>query len=56
MSVLFYITTLVIDIAIIIDASHEISDGENLFWNILVITLATLSLMLLLFCSLLEMT
>ena len=56
MSVLFYITTLVIDIAIIIDASHEIFDGENLFWNILVITLATLLLMLLFFGTLLEMT
>ena len=56
MCVLFYITTLVFDIAIIIDASHEISDGENLFWNILVITLATLSLMLLSFGTLLEMT
>ena len=56
MSVLFYITTLVIDIAIIIDASHDISDGENLFWNILVITLATLSLMLIFFCTFLEMT
>ena len=56
MSVLFYITTLVIDIAIIIDASNDISDGENLLWNILVITLATLSLMLIFFCTLLEMT
>ena len=56
MCVLFYITTLVFDIAIIIDSSHEISDGENLFWNILVITLATLLLMLLSFGTLLEMT
>ena len=55
MSVLFYFT-LVIGIAILRDASYEISDGENLFWNILVITLATLSLMLLFFGTLLEMT
>lgn len=56
MSVLFYITTLVIDITIIIMTSHEIFNGENLFWNIIAITLGTLSLMLLLFCSFLEMT
>lgn len=37
-------------------SSIEIFDGENLFCNILIITLGTLSLMLLLFCSFLEMT
>ena len=51
MSVLFYITTLVIDITIIIIASYEIFEGENLFWNILVITLATLLWMLLFFLA-----
>ena len=47
MSVLFFITTLVIDITIIIMSSHEIFNGENLFCNVLAITLGTLSLMLL---------
>lgn len=49
MSVLFYITIIVIDITIIIMDSDEIFDGENLFCNILAITLGTLSLMLLFF-------
>lgn len=56
MSVLFFITTLVVDITIIIMASHEIFNGENLFCNMLAITLGTLSLMLLFFCTFLEMT
>lgn len=54
MSVLFYITILVIDITIIIMDSDEIFDGENLFCNILAITLGTLSLMLLFFLQLLR--
>ena len=37
-------------------SSHEIFDGENLFWNILSIILATLSLMLLFFGTFLEMS
>lgn len=37
-------------------SSHEIFDRGNLFGNILTTTLATLSLMLLCFCALLEMT
>lgn len=37
-------------------ASHEIFNEENLFCNMLAITLATLSLMLLFFCTFLEMT
>ena len=56
MSVLFYITTLVIDITIIIMALNEIFDGENSPFYILVMILATLSLMLLFFCTFLEMT
>ena len=54
MSVLFYITTLVVDITIIIMASHEIFNGENLFCSILAITLGTLSLMLLFFLHLIR--
>ena len=56
MSILFYITTLVIDITIIIMSSHKIFNGENLFCNMLAITLGTLSLMLLFSCTLLEMS
>lgn len=56
MSVLFFITTLVIDITIIKMSSHEIFNGENLFCNVLAITFGTLSLMLLFFCAFLEMT
>ena len=56
MSVLFFITTLVVDITIIIMTSHGIFNRENLFWNIIAITLGTLSLMLLFFGTFLEMT
>lgn len=56
MSVLFFITTLVVDITIIIMSSHEIFNGENLFCNMLAITLGTLSLTLLFFCTFLEMS
>lgn len=51
-----YISTLVIDVSIIIMSSCEIFDGENSFGDILTITLATLSLMLLFYSIFLEMT